>query len=58
MVSKNILDNSDFKPKKLELILYFCPKNMEMEKAFVKTDLSKDGIATITFFHPQSNSRV
>lgn len=29
---------------------------MEMEKAFVKTDLSKDGIATITFFHPQSNS--
>jgi len=31
---------------------------MEMEKAFVKTDLSKDGIATITFFHPQSNSRV
>ena len=56
MVSKNILDNSDFKPKKLELILYFCPKNMEMEKAFVKTDLSKDGIATIAFFHPQSNS--
>jgi len=29
---------------------------MEMENAFVKTDLSNDGIATITFFHPQSNS--
>ncbi|GIV27868.1 MAG: hypothetical protein KatS3mg027_1682 [Bacteroidia bacterium] len=27
-----------------------------MNQAYVKTDLSSNGIAYITFFHPQSNS--
>lgn len=27
-----------------------------MQEAFVRTDISSNGIATITFFHPQSNS--